>query len=168
MPYGGVIGTAVGLAVGVCGFVVMRDHMMLSLLAPGEGGYYQRMVLDRWSRIPMRLFGLFISLFGLGIFSAALAALLKVSILKVVSDGLMVEMGLLFAVTWVFGAVAFVVQAIRGHALDWIRLRQRGIELSSIAVDPPITPAMVQESKLFTLGFSILLAVAFFAAISRR
>lgn len=167
MPYCGIIGIATGLAVAACGFVVMRDPMKLSILAPGEVGYYQRMVLDRWSRIPMRLFGLLTSLFGLVIFSAATAALLKVSILKGLSDGLMVEVGLLFAISWVFGAIMFVVQAIRGHALDWFKLRRRGIELGPVTVCLPPS-SMVLESRLFTLGFSVLVAVAFFAAVYPR
>ncbi len=151
MAYGGIVGATIGLAVGACGFVVMRDPIKLSLLAPGEVGYYQRVVLDRWSRIPARLFGLLIALFGLGIFSAGCARLLKMGVLKELSDGLMIEMGVLFAVLWVSGVVIFVVQAIRGHALDWFKLRQQGIQLGPIDVYPSVTPAMSRESRLFTL-----------------
>ena len=60
MAYGGIVGATIGLAVGACGFVVMRDPIKSSLLAPGEVGYYQRVVLDRWPRIPVHLFGLLI------------------------------------------------------------------------------------------------------------
>jgi len=167
MPHGAIFGVVIGLAVGVCGFVVMQDPMKLSMLAPGEAGYYQRLVLDRWSRISQRLFGLLICLFGSVILSAAAGSLPGLSLLKTLSNGLMVEMGMLFAGLWVFGVVLFIVQAIRGHALDWLKLRQKGIELGPIAVYPPVTAAMSRESRIVTMSFFILLAVALLAAIWR-
>ena len=100
---GGAIGTIVGLAVGAFGFLVMRNPMKLSLLAPGQEGYYQRVVLDRWQRVSLRLLGAIVSLFGLVILSAVLGSWLKVRALRVVSDGLLFEMGLLFISAWVLG-----------------------------------------------------------------
>jgi hypothetical protein len=75
---GAAVGTILGLAVAAIGFVVMRDPMKLSLLAPGEEGYYQRMVFDRWPRISLRRMGALVSLFGMVLLCAALGTVLKV------------------------------------------------------------------------------------------
>jgi hypothetical protein len=141
--------------------------MKLSLLAPGESGYYQRMVLDQLSRISLRLLGLLLSLVGLTIFTAGLGSALKFRALSAASDGFAVEMGLVFAACWIVGIVLFAVQAIRGNALDWFQIRKRGIALGPIAVYPPITPQMERESRLFVLGLTALVAVVFAAAILR-
>src|SRR5580658_10402797 len=114
---GSAIGAIIGLALGVLGFMVMRDPMRLSVLSPGEQGYYQRLVFDRWPRISLRIVGVLGSLLGMVIFSAALGALLRVRALSVVSDGLLVEMGILFLGAWVAGVVLFTVKAFRGQAL---------------------------------------------------
>jgi hypothetical protein len=59
---GGLMGTLIGFALAGFGFLVMRDPVKLVLFAPGEEGYYQRLVLDRSSRVGLRLLGLFVSL----------------------------------------------------------------------------------------------------------
>jgi hypothetical protein len=81
---GSAIGTIIGLALGAFGFVVMRNPMKLCLLAPGQEGYYQRAVLDRWQRVSLRLLGVLVSLFGMVIMSAALGGWLKVRSLQAV------------------------------------------------------------------------------------
>jgi hypothetical protein len=164
---GGAIGTVLGLTVGVLGFIMMRDPMKLSLLAPGQEGYYQRMVLDRWSRISLRILGVLVSLFGMVIFSAALGGWIRVRALSAVSDGLLVEMGLLFIAGWVLGLILTVVQTIRGQLFDWFRFWKQSILLGPINVCPPMTPAMVKESRAFTVGFCVLLGVAIGGAAYR-
>jgi hypothetical protein len=165
---GGALGTTVGLAVGAFGFVVMRNPMKLSLLAPGQEGYYQRMVLDRWHRISLRLLGVLVSLFGMVILSAALGSLLKVRVFSAASDALLVEMGLLFAFAWVLGLILAVVQTIRGTLFDWFRFWKQGILLGPVDVYPPITPAMEKESRAFTIGFCVLVSIALGNAIYHR
>jgi len=162
------IGTMLGLAIGVLGFIVMRDPMKLSLLAPGEEGYYQRMVLDRWPRISLRIMGVLGSLFGMVILSAALGAVPKLRVLKAVSNGLLVELGLLFCSVWLFGVLAAVAQAIRGNFSDWFWKRRQAIVLGPIAVYPPITPEMAKESRAFTVAFCVLVGIAACAAAYRR
>lgn len=161
------IGIISGLAVGAFGFVVMRNPMKLCLLAPGQEGYYQRAVLDRWQRLSLRLLGILMSLFGMVILSASLGGWLKVQALSAVSDGLLLELGLLFASAWVLGLSLTIVQAIRGELFDWFRMWKQGILLGPIRVYPPITPAIEKESLAFTVGFCMLVSFAIGAAILR-
>jgi hypothetical protein len=157
---GSAIGVIVGAAVGAFGFVVMRNPMKLCLLAPGQEGYYQRAVLDRWQRLSLRILGVLVSLFGLVIFSASLGGWLKLRALSVVSDGLLLELGLVFISAWVLGLILTIVQAIRGELFDWFRIWKQGILLGPIDVYPPITPRMQKESRAFTLGFCVLVSIA--------
>jgi hypothetical protein len=165
---GSAIGAIIGLALGVLGFMVMRDPMRLSVLSPGEQGYYQRLVFDRWPRISLRIVGVLGSLLGMVIFSAALGALLRVRALSVVSDGLLVEMGILFLGAWVAGVVLFTVKAFRGQALDWFRIRKQRVILGTIAVYPPMTASMEKESRTFTIAFCVLVGLAVCAALYRH
>lgn len=55
---GGIVGVLIGLPVATFGFLVMRNPMKLTLLAPWQEGYYQRMVLDTAMRIQLRILGL--------------------------------------------------------------------------------------------------------------
>jgi hypothetical protein len=150
----------VGLAVGVFGFLVMRDPMKLSLLAPGQEGYYQRVVLDRWQRIWLRVLGVLVSLFGMVILSAALSSFLKIRRINSVSTGFLTELGFLFVLAWMIGLIVTVVQAIRGQLFDWYRHWRQGILLGPIDVYPPITPTMQKEARMFTIGFCVLFVAA--------
>jgi hypothetical protein len=156
----GIVIGVVGLAVGVFGFLAMRDPMRLSLLAPGQQGYYQRMVLDRLHRISLRILGALVSLFGMVILSAALSSFLKIPALGNVSNGFLGELGLLFVFAWIVGLVVAIVQAFRGQLFDWFRYWKQGILLGPIDVYPPITPAMQKEVRAFTIVFCVLIAVA--------
>ena len=164
---GSAIGTIVGLVLAAFGFVVMRNPMKLCLLAPGQEGYYQRAVLDRWQRVSLRLLGVLVSLFGMVILSAALGGGLRLRALRAVSDGLLLEMGLLFVSAWVLGLFLTVVQAIRGELFDWFRIWKQGTLLGPINVYPPITPAMEKESRAFTIGFCLLVSIAIGSAAFR-
>jgi hypothetical protein len=160
---GGLIGSILGFTLGCCGFLVMRNPMRLALLYPGSVGYYQRIVLDRWQRIPMRLLGALISLFGLVIFTAALGGLLRVRLISGASTGLLVLLWLVFVGAWGLGLVSIVIQLVRKKSLgwmDWFETWKRGVQLGPIAVYPPITPAMQRESQMFTVGFCLLVAAA--------
>jgi|SRR5882724_3775393 len=166
MKMGGLIGVIVGLAVGGFGFLAMRNPMRLALLAPWALGYYQRLVLDRWQRIPMRILGAIVSLFGLVVLTAALGGLLKVHLLDGASNGLLALMWLLFIGTCGLGLVYAVIQLIRRRSTgwgDWFEMWKRGVALGPIAVYPPITPAMQRESAIFTASFCVLVAVAIVA-----
>lgn len=160
---GGLIGIAIGLALGCFGFLVMRNPMRLAVLAPGAQGYYQRIVLDRWQRIPLRIVGAVVSLFGWVIFTAALGGLLRFRLLRGTSNGLLAALWLVFIGGWVFGLVSIVIRLLRRESLgwtDWLEMWRRGTQLGPIAVYPPITPAMQQESGVFTIGFCVLVAAA--------
>lgn len=160
---GSVIGTIVGLALGAFGFIVMRNPMKLCLLVPRQEGYYQRAVLDRWQRVSLRLLGVLLSLFGMVILSAAVGGWLRIRALRAVSDGLLLEMGLIFAFAWVLGLILTVVQAIRGELFDWFRIWKQGILLGPIDVYPPT--AMEKESRAFTVGFCVLVSIAIGSAV---
>jgi hypothetical protein len=94
------------------------------------------------------------------ILSAALSSFLKIHVLSNVSDGFLAELGLLFIFAWAIGLVLAIMQAIRGQLFDWFRYWKEGIVLGPINVYPPITPAMQKESRVFTVGFCVLIAIA--------
>ncbi|MGA8431464.1 MAG: hypothetical protein WB729_16695 [Candidatus Sulfotelmatobacter sp.] len=142
--------------------------MKLSLLALGQEGYYQRLVLDQWQRIGLRLFGAVLSFFGMALFFGALASLLRVNILSVLAETLFVEMGLLFVAAWVLGLILAVVQAIRGQFFDWYRMWKQARTLGPINVYPTKTPAMEREARVFSAAFCLLVGVAVCATAYRR
>ena len=167
---GGIIGTVVGVAVAIFGFLAMRNPIRLSIFAPGEEGYYQRMVLSASSRNSLRAFGMLICLFGSGIAASALAARFKTRALKDVSTALWSLMTLAFLALWCFGVGFAIWQALRGKSVgwsEWFQTRKKGIELGPIDVFPPITPRMRREALVFTVGFLVLVLVAAGAALIR-
>jgi hypothetical protein len=160
---GGIVGVFIGLPIAIFGFLVMRDPMRLSIFAPGEEGYYQRMVLDTSTRNSLRAFGVLICLFGAGIGTAGLAATFKAPVLRTMSSGLWALMGLLFLALWCYGVGAAIWQTLRGKSLgwsDWFQTRRRAIELGPIDVFPPITTQMRKEALVFTIGFLVLVCLA--------
>ena len=134
--------------------------MKLCLLTPGQEGYYQRLVLDRWQRVSLRLLGVLVALFGMVILTAALGGLLKARILKTLSDGFLLELWLVFVSAFVFGIVSAIAQTIRGELFDWFRIWKQAALLGPIDVYPPITPAMQREARVFTIGFCVLVSIA--------
>ncbi|MFZ0815763.1 MAG: hypothetical protein WAM78_09605 [Candidatus Sulfotelmatobacter sp.] len=137
--------------------------MRLSILAPGEKGYYQRAFFDPSSRNLVRGLGMFICLFGASIATDALGATFNARVRHAVSKGFIALMGLTFLVLWCFGIGFAVWRALRGESLgwsDWFQARRRGIELGTIDVFPSITPQMRRETLVFTVGFSILVCIA--------
>jgi hypothetical protein len=160
---GGIVGVLIGLPIAIFGFLVMRNPMRLSIFAPGEQGYYQRMVLDKSSRNSLRVFGMLICLFGAGIAAAGLGAALNAPALRTISNGLWSLMGVMFLTFWCVGIAVGIWQAVRKKSLgwsDWFQLRRKGIELGEINVFPPITPQMQREATVFTIGFLVLLCIA--------
>jgi hypothetical protein len=167
---GGLIGSVIGFALVGFGFLVMRNPVKLVLLAPGEEGYYQRLVLDRSSRVGLRVLGMGVSLFGSVILTAALGGFSGLHFFKVVSDGLLTLMTLLFLGAWGFGALYSIVQLFRGRFegwSDWVRRRRVEIELGPIAVYPPATAAMRNEANAFTVGFFVIVVISVVSALSR-
>ncbi len=167
---GGIVGTFIAVPVAIFGFLVMRNPIRLSILAPREEGYYQRMVLDASSRNSLRAFGMLVCLFGSSIAASALAATFKTRILQHISKELWALMGLSFLAMWCIGVGAAIWQAFRGKSLgwsEWFQMRKKAIELGPIDVFPPITPRMRREALMFTVGFLILVFVAAGAALIR-
>ena len=167
----GLIGSIIGFALAGFGFLLMRNPVRFVFFAPGEEGYYQRLVLDRSSRVGLRGLGMGMSLFGLVILTAALGAFPRLQLLKIVSDGLLTLMTLLFLGAWGFGVLYSVVQLFRGRSegwSDWVRRRRLEIELGPIAVYPPMTPAMRREANAFTVGFFVIVAISVVGALYRH
>lgn len=168
---GAVMGTVLGSALAAFGFAAMRDPMRWALLAlssAGAKGYYQRMVLDRSSRLQLRVLGALLSLFGSVIFTTTLGGLLKLQAFNVVSTALLLLMALLFFGACVFGFIHGIVLSIQGRSLDWLRLWRRSVELGPIDVYPTITPVMQRESRAFTVAFSCLVTIVIIAALFRE
>ncbi len=166
----GIVGALIGLSIVIFGFLMMRNPMRLSILAPGEDGYYQRAFFDAYSRNSARVCGMLICLFGAGIATAGLGATFKARILQAMSSGLWSLMGVMFLALWCFGVAFAVWQALRGKPLgwsDWFQMRKKGIELGPIDVFPSITPQMRKEALAFTLGFLVLVCVAAGSALVR-
>ena len=137
--------------------------MRLSIFAPGEQGYYQRMVLDKSSRNSLRAFGILICLFGAGISTAGLGAAFKTPQLQAMSDSLWSLLGVLFLALWCIGIAIGIWQALRKKSFgwsDWFQSRKRAIDLGPIDVFPPVTPQMRREALVFTIGFLILICMA--------
>lgn len=157
--------TLVGLAITAFGFAVMRDPMLLARLDKGAKGYFQRLVLDGPTRIQMRVVGAVVCVFGLMLLSVALRGLIRRPAMDSIADGFLILLWLLFAGMWVYG----IIDLLRGRALNAFDLWRRAAELGPIEVVPTITPAMARESRMFVIGFSILVATtitaAFFSAL---
>lgn len=62
-------------AIAAIGFLVMRNPTRLTMLAPIAEGYDQRIVLDRFHRNQMRMFGMILSFLGLMILTGVLMGL---------------------------------------------------------------------------------------------
>lgn len=164
----GLIAGVIGSAVALFGFVAMRDPMRFALLTPGQKGYYQRLVLDRYQRVQLRMLGVLLCLFGLVIATAALSGLPQLKIFESVSTALLVLLWLVFCGAWVFGLFYSIVLLIRGEFLKWLRLWRESAQLGPLNVYPTITPAMRKEAATFTTAFIILVGVAVIAALSQR
>jgi hypothetical protein len=149
---GGVIGAAIGLLGATFGFLVMRNPMRLALLAPGQEGYYQRLVLDTSYRNGLRMLGALICVFGAVILTAALGGVLKLNFLKSASDRLPILLGLIFVAAFVSGLVQTVKQTIKGELFDWFRAWRAGTELGPLDVSPAVTPKMEKEARIFTVA----------------
>jgi hypothetical protein len=84
---------------------------------------------------------------------------LKQPALNAVSDAFLVLLWLVFGSAWILGAILFVVQLVKGRALDALLLWRRGLELGPIDVYPANTPAMHKEARIFTLTFCVLVSI---------
>lgn len=165
---GGMVAALIGLSVAVFGFLVIWNPMRLSILAPGEEGYYQRALFDPSSRNIARAFGALICLFGGGITTEGLGSTFRKGYLQAASHGLWTLMGLMFLALWCLGIGLAIRNAIRGKPSgwsDWFRMRRAGIELGPLNVLPSTTPQMRRERLLFTIGFAILVFVAVSVAL---
>ena len=162
----------IGFGLTACGFLVMRNPILLALLAPRSKGYYQRMVLDRFQRNQLRMVGMTGSFFGLVILTGVLSNLLKFKILDAVSEGMLALLWVSFIGAFALGIVYLIVQLVRGRGrevfLDSFRMWRQGAELGPITVDPAITPRMVMEVRAFTLIYCFLLALALIVALGVR
>jgi hypothetical protein len=159
-------------AIAAIGFLVMRNPMRLTMLAPIAEGYYQRMVLDRFHRNQMRMVGMVLSFLGLMIFTGVLKGPLRSKMFDAVSSGMLVLLWLSFISVWVFGLLYAIVQLIRGRSKElffgWFRMYRRGMELGPIDVYPAITPRMRGESLWFTLVYFFLIGLTLVVAIVLR
>jgi hypothetical protein len=163
---GGFIGAVIGAILATLGFLVMRDPMRLALLAPGARGYYQRMVLDTYSRNQMRILGLGLCIFGLWIGTAASGALLTSRILQSISGGFNVLLWLVFISAFLAGLILQIVQLLRGRGFgDSSQMWRTSAGLGEVDVYPPVTPKMRREAILFTIIFSALVCITIIAAL---
>jgi hypothetical protein len=162
----------VGSGIATIGFLVMRNPMHLAVLGPGAEGYYQRMVLDRFQRNQIRMFGMFLSFFGLMIFSSALRGLLSSKIFDRVSNGMLVLLWRSFISIWVFGLIYAVAQLIRGRwkaaFFSWFRIYRQGTELGQIDVYPAVTPRMRRKRLGFTVVYFFLVGLTLVVALAVR
>lgn len=151
----------IGGGLAAIGFLAMRNPMLLARLTPGEEGYCQRQVLDRFARVQMRMLGMIGSYFGLVILTAALKGMLRLRVLQSISDGFLILLWLSFTAAFSFGVIYLIVQLIRGRVIgftDWFQARKRQIELGPMDVHPAVTLPMSEESKVFTMIYCLLTA----------
>ena len=157
---GAIVFFAIGLCLAAAGFAVLRDPMRLAFISPRSQGYYQRIVLDTWQRIPMRLLGVLISLFGSVIACDALSGLSKLHSLQRLSEAFLLLLSVVFVASWIVGLIVMVRQIAKGRLFDWLQAWRMGLELGPIAVFPPITPKMQKEARVFTISYLAALVVA--------
>jgi hypothetical protein len=141
--------------------------MRLAILSPGAGGYYQRMVLDTTMRNQLRVLGVLVCLFGSGILTASLGAMLKARVLVAISEGLWALMGLIFCAAWCSGTVLLIWQLLKRQVPNWFAMWRAGVELGPIEMVPAATPKMQREALFFTTALLALAIVAAVAAILR-
>jgi hypothetical protein len=163
----GILGVLLGLSLAVLGFLVMRNPMRLALRSPWSEAYYQRMVLDTGMRNQLRVLGVLISLFGAGMFTDILGAMLKAQFLNAISEGLWVLLGLVFFAAFGFGLILTIVQIRKGQLFDWFRAWKVSAQLGTIDVFPLITPKMRREANLFTAALLTLACLAATASLLR-
>ena len=164
---GGIVGAVIGLLVATFGFLVMRNPMRLALLAPGQEGFYQHLVLDTSSRNGLRMLGALVCVGGAVIMTAALGGVLKLNFLKSASDRLLILLWLIFAGAFVSGLVQTVKQTIKGELFDWVRVWRTGVELGPMDVCPAVTPKMQKEARIFTTALLVLISVTVAASALR-
>lgn len=161
-----------GASLGMFGVLIMRNPLRLACLAPGAEGHYQRLVLDRISRLQIRILGMLISFFGLVILSASLNALFKSTVLSQTYNGFLDLLWFSFIAAWGIGLVYLVVQGIRGkmgeHLFSWFKQYKQGIMLGPIILSPPVTPRMRKEALVFTIVYVVLVAMPVLRAILLR
>jgi len=164
---GTIIGSLIGLAVAVFGFVAMRDPMRLNLnpFSPSGKGYYQRMVLDTAMRIQLRVLGVLLCLFGAVVFTASVGSGRKLHFLSAASDGLTVFMGLVFFAALGVGLILAIRQLIKGTLFDWWRMWKVSAQLGPIDTFPPVTPTMQRESRFFTIALLSLALISVIASL---
>jgi len=160
---GGIVGAVIGLLVATFGLLVMRNPMRLSLLAPGQEGYYQRLVLDTSSRNGLRMLGALVCVVGAVIMTAALGGVLKLNFLKSAFDRLLILLWLIFADAFVSGLVQTVKQTIKGELFDWFRVWRTGVELGPMDA---VTPKMQKEARIFTIALLVLISISVTVAAS--
>lgn len=162
-----VIGAVIGLTLAAFGFAGMRNPMRLNLapLSPSVRGYYQRMVLDTFTRNQLRVLGTVICLFGSSIFTECIGRALRSHGLVAVSGGLWMLMGCIFLGAWTLGLVLFIWQSFRGQTFDWLQAWRLAAQLGPIDVFPAVTPKMRKEARVFTIVFLILAGIAALASL---
>jgi hypothetical protein len=167
---GGFIGAAIGAILATFGFLVMRNPMRLSVLAPGARGYNQRMVLDTSSRNQMRILGVLACTFGLCVGTSASGSLLKSRALQSISDGFLFLLWLVFISAFVAGLILQIVQLVRGRGFgDSLQMWRTSAVLGEVNLYPPVTPKMRREAILFTVIFGALICITIIVAlVSRR
>jgi len=167
--------TIIGFLIWLLMFLSMRDPMRFFWLSSTlAAGYHQRMVLDRWQRISMRIVAVVFSFFGLSLSVNGLSSALHNRVLGRVSTGLWLALGILFLCAWIFGLVSLIVRSIvRGSITavlwtDWWKMYRDGITLGPIEVFPAITPAMHKERWIFTAAYFALVAIVICISIYPR
>jgi hypothetical protein len=171
-PLGALVALCIGCGLGVFGFAAMREPMRFALFGafnPQVEGYYQRMVLDRRSRIQLRMVGMFASFFGLVIFMVGLDALLRFQFVDVLSQVFLGLLWLSFISGFVYGLVDVIIQGIRGRSTElifgWYRMWKQSIELGPVAAMPVFMPRMDKERKVFTTVYCVLVVSALAVAL---
>lgn len=109
----------IGLFIGVWGFLVMRNPYRLSILAPSQRGYYQRLVLDTMQRNLLRVLGAFICLFGSTISAHAIASVSKAHTFDAIGEALGLLLAVTFGIGFFAGVVITSIQTARGELLNW-------------------------------------------------
>jgi hypothetical protein len=155
---------AVLFGIAAAGFLAMQNPMLFALLAPGEEGYYQRMLLDPFQRFQMRMLGMIFSFFGLTPLADALSHLFRYRILDAASKGMLGLLGFSFIACIAIGMIFLVIEGIRGRGWElvfgWFARRKRDSALGPIVPSPFPRRRMRAESAAFTFVYCLLVVLS--------
>jgi len=150
----------------------MRNPMVLTSMALGSKGYYQRMLLDRAQRNQMRAMSMIFSILGLMFLTQALSSLVHYRSVETVANGMLILLWVTFAASVCLAAGFTIVQSIRGRwkqaLFGWFTQSRQDTEGGSLRTDPVTALRFQKETVFFTVIYCVLISLPILFAVVFR